>query len=361
MLAEPMPIYGTMEGGGSYNKHAKLPAAGGTLALPLWKKAVESVALDAGDQPVVIADYGSSQGKNSLLPMHIAIKMLRSRLGPQRPISVFHIDQPLNDFNTLFEVLGTDPDRYAADEANIFPSAIGRSFYENVLPPSSVHLGWCSFAAMWLSRFPSSIPGHFMSIRSTGAVRAEFEQQAAQDWESFLSSRAKELREGGRLVVVLPAVDDNGWTGLEPLFDHANAALAEMVKEGAITARERAAMVVGAYPRREGDVLAPFTRYGNFQRLIVEAAEMFPLQDATWIEYERDGNKEALAAKRGLFFRSVFMPSLGSALADVRSGDAEALRIFADRLEAGLKRRLTMEPTALHTLVQVIVLTKQDS
>ena len=86
---------------------------------------------------------------------------------------------------------------------------------------------------------------------------------------------------------------------------------------------------------------------------------MLPLQDAAWIEYERDGNKEALAAKRALFFRSVFMPSLGSALADVRSGDAEALRVFADRLEAGLKRRLTMEPTALHTLVQVIVLAKQ--
>jgi hypothetical protein len=350
-----------MEGGGSYNKYAKLPAAGAALALPLWEKTVETVELDAGDHPVVLADYGSSQGKNSLLPMQIAIKALRNRLGPGRSISVIHIDQPLNDFNTLFEVLDTDTDRYAADDANVFPSAIGRSFYENVLPPNSVHLGWCSYAAMWLSRVPSSIPGHYMSVRSTGAVRAEFDRQAAQDWESFLSLRANELRPGASLMVVLPGLDDDGHTELEPLFDHLNATLAEMAEEGAISATERAAMVVSAYPRRKRDLLAPFARNGGFQHLTVEAAEMFSLPDAAWIECERDGNKEAWAAKHASFFRSAFAPSLGSALVRVRAGDVEALRIFGDRLEAGLKSRLTTEPTALHSLVQVIVLAKRDS
>jgi hypothetical protein len=256
-------------------------------------------------------------------------------------------------------VLDTDPDRYALDDPNIFPSAIGRSFYEDVLPPGSVHLGWCSFAAMWLSRIPASIPGHFISVRSTGAVRAEFVRQDAQDWESFLSLRSKELRPGARLIVVLPGVDDDGLTGLEPLFDHGNATLAEMVEEGAITASERAAMVVVAYPRPKRDVLSPFARNGTFQSLTVEGFEMLPLQDAAWTEYERDGNKEALATKRALFFRSVFTPSLGSTLARARSDDGEALRIFGDRLEAGLKRRLATQPAAMHTVVQVIVLAKQ--
>jgi hypothetical protein len=361
MLTEPTPFYGTMEKSGSYNKHAYIPASGATLALPLLENAAGSVALDAGDHPVVVADYGSSQGKNSLLAMKVAIKTLRNRLGPNRPISVFHIDQPSNDFNTLFGVLNADPDRYVLDDPNVFPSAIGRSFYENVLPPGSVHLGWSSFAAMWLSRFPASIRGHFMSIRSTGTVRDEFDRQAAQDWESFLALRAKELRPGGRLVVVLPGVSDDGWTGLEPLFDHANVALAEMVEEGAITASERAAMVVGAYPRHERDVLAPFAGVGTFQCLAVEAVEVLPLQDAAWSEYERDRNKEALASKRALFFRSVFTPSLGSALTHVQLGDAEALRIFGDRLEASLNRRLTTHLTALQSLVQIVVLAKQDS
>ena len=110
-----------------------------------------------------------------------------------------HVDQPSNDFNALFEVLDVDPDRYVLDEPNVFPAAIGRSFYESVLPPGSVHLGWCSYAAVWLSRIPALIPGHFISFRGTDAVRAEFERQAAQDWEAFLSLRARELRAGSLL------------------------------------------------------------------------------------------------------------------------------------------------------------------
>src|SRR5215469_983591 len=116
----PMPtertLRGAMEGKGSYNKYAKLPAGGAALALPLWEKAAQRVELDVGHQAAVLADYGSSQGKNSLVPMQVAIRSLRRRLGPGPPISVFHIDQPSNDFNTLFEVLDADPDRYASDD-----------------------------------------------------------------------------------------------------------------------------------------------------------------------------------------------------------------------------------------------------
>jgi len=144
-----------MEGKGAYNRYAKLPAGGAALALPLLEKAVRCVALDTSDQGIVIADYGSSQGKNSMVPMQIAISSLRRRVGGSRPISVFHVDQPSNDFNALFEVLDADPDRYVLDDPNVFPGAIGRSSYESVLPPNSVHLGWCSYAAVWLSRIPT--------------------------------------------------------------------------------------------------------------------------------------------------------------------------------------------------------------
>ena len=160
-----------MEGKGAYNRYAKLPAGGAALALPLLEEAVRGLELDTNDQTVVLADYGSSQGKNSMVPMDIAIKGLRRRIGANRPISVFHIDQPSNDFNALFEVLDADPDRYVLDDPNVFPAAIGKSFYENVLPPSSVYLGWSSYAAVWLSRVPALIPGHFFPACATGRVR----------------------------------------------------------------------------------------------------------------------------------------------------------------------------------------------
>jgi hypothetical protein len=268
MANQTTATHGVMEGGGSYNLHARIPAGGGNLALPLLEEAVRNIPLERGDQPVVIADYGSSQGKNSLSPMRTAIKALRLRIGPDRPIFVVHIDQAANDFNTLFDVLRSDPERYSVDDPNIFSSAIGRSFYEGVFPREHVHLGWSSYAAVWLSRIPMLIPGHFVVLASTGHVREAFARQAADDWRFFLSLRASELRLGGRLVVVLPGLNDEGVTGFEPLFSEANEALAEMVTEGAISAEERAGMVLGAYPRRRNELLAPFSTDGQFCSLI---------------------------------------------------------------------------------------------
>jgi hypothetical protein len=349
-----------MEGEGAYNRHAKLPAVGAATAMPLLEKAVQRVPLDASDRPVVIADYGSSQGKNSMAPMQIAIRGLRKRIGPNRPISVYHIDQPKNDFKSLFEVLDADPDRYVAEEPNVFPAAIGRSFYENVLPPSSVDLGWSSYAAVWLSRIPALIPGHFIYVRSTGTVRDEFDRQGAKDWETFLALRSRELRPGGRLVVVLPALADDGSSGLEPIFDRANEVLGEMVADGAITSEERSRMTLAAYPRRKRDLLAPFADNGTFQHLSVEDFEMSELAEPAWAEYQRDGDKEALAARHTHFFRSIFVPSLASALTRVRAGDAAAAGDFGDQIEQRLKRRLARQTEATLSYVQVIVLSKKD-
>jgi hypothetical protein len=327
------------------------------LAIPFLEKAAVQIAFASEDRSVVIADYGSSQGKNSLAPIQIAIRNLRPRITPNRPIIVFHVDQPSNDFNSLFEVLSSDPDRYALDGANVFPCAIGRSFYEQVLPPDSVHLGWCSYAAVWLSRIPCLIPGHFFPPCSTGAARIAFERQGA-DWEAFLSLRACEMRAGARLVVVLPGLSDNGLSGFTEIMDHANAVLAEMVDEGAITAQERARMVLGSYPRRKSELLAPFAKQGQFQRLVVEDCEISLLPDAAWAVYTQDGDKAALAWKQALFFRSVFMPSLASALTRVCAGDGEALCSFADRLQAGLIRRLAGRPAPTDSFVETIVLAK---
>jgi hypothetical protein len=141
-----------MTGAAPYNNNAKLQASGGAFALSHLENAAQSIALDADNQPIVIADYGSSQGRNSLLPMRAAIEVIQARLGSERPIFVYHEDLPANDFNALFEVLGKDPQGYALNGPNIFPCAIGRSFYESVLPSNYVHLGWCSYAAMWISR-----------------------------------------------------------------------------------------------------------------------------------------------------------------------------------------------------------------
>jgi hypothetical protein len=333
---------GVTEGNSAYNKHASLQAAGAALALPLLEKAARAIDLGPPEQPLVIADYGSSQGKNSLVPMQIAIGVLRARAGPKRPILVFHSDQPVNDFNALFETLGSDPGEYVGADRNVFPCAIGRSFYGAVLPQDYAHIGWSSYAAHWLSRVPMTIPGHFFATCSTGAVREAFARQARQDWESFLSLRARELRDEGRLVVALPAVNDDGSFGPAALMDHANAALSEMVDAGEIAPQERAQMVVGNYVRQRRDLLAPFTPNGRFAGLTVEHCAIDALHHPAWVNFEKHGDKDALAADLARFFRATFVPSLAIALAGSRR--VEERRTFGDRLENRLRQRLARDP-----------------
>jgi hypothetical protein len=353
MSAQAIATHGVMEGGGSYNRFAKVPAGGGQLALPFLEEAARNVAVEPRESPLVIADYGSSQGKNSLAPMREAITALRKRVGRSRPISVVHIDQAANDFNTLFGVLHSDPERYTVDDPNVFPSAIGRSFYETVFPKGHVHLGWSSYAAVWLSRIPMAIPDHFVALASTGEVQAAFDRQGKEDWKFFLSLRADELRPGGRLVVVLPGLNDDGEAGFEPLFAHANEVLAEMVFASSITREERARMVLGAYPRRRSQLLAPFSSGNHYRGLTVEHCELSPLRDAAWHDYERDGDPEVLVKRHVGFFRSIFVPSLAMALEDARRSQS-----FADELEQRLSRRLAERPRPYHSFTQTMVLAK---
>jgi hypothetical protein len=356
MTSDPEQSGAAMEGQGSYNRYARLPAGGGALALPHLERAIADVPLGSG--VIVIADYGSSQGKNSLAPMGVAISTLRARTGPERPILVYHEDQPSNDFNALFDLLHSHPDRYQLADPNVFPCAIGRSFYERVLPEDFVHVGWSSYAAMWISRIPALIPGHIVFARSQGEVRAAFEQQGASDWQTFLSLRARELRPGGCLVVVVPGADEDGVSEFEGIFDHANAVLGDMMSEGSITADERRRMVINVWPRRKADLVAPFDRHGRLGPLVLRDSDTRLLSDAAWDDYEKDGNAHALAEKHAMFFRTIFAPTLASALTRVREGDAAAFAPFADRLTAGLMRRLEAKPAHMHTLVQIVVVSK---
>ena len=329
MSDEPRPHVSSMEGKGAYNIHAALQATGGSLAVPWLEEAARRIALDAAERPLVIADYGSSQGKNSLAPLRAAIS----------------------------GVLEDNPNSYLRAEPHVFPSAIGRSFYRELFPPDHVDLGWSSYAALWLSRIPRSIPGHFYIPCSSGAVRAEFDLQAKKDWELFLSLRASELRPGGRLVVTLPSLEDDGSTVWRAIMDDANAVLSEMVALGTVGAEERQAMTMANCPRRQKDLLAPFAETGEFHRLIVEHCDTSVAPDAAWAEYERDRDALLLAQKRALFFRATFVPSLLPALAASRS-PAER-QMFADRLEEGLQRRLLDHPAPIDQLVGTIVLAKQ--
>jgi len=318
-----------MEGGGAYNRHSSVQASGLLPAIDLLEEAAKAVPVDddsTGVKPVVIADYGASAGRNSLLPMAVAIASLRDRVGAARPIAVVHTDLPGNDFSALFHVLESESQSYLATDSSVYASAVGRSFYGPVLPPRSVTLGWSSWAVQWLSRIPAPVPDHVQVAFSRDALtRAEFARQADSDWRCFLKERGRELRQGGRLVVLTMATDSTGHFGYEPLMDSMHAALLQLRDDGFIALEELARMVIPTVARTFSEFEGPFGQVGGtFDGLRLDSLEIFFAEDRIWTEYERSRNADAYGASWAAFSRASVFPTLAQALQSSGSSDRAA-------------------------------------
>jgi hypothetical protein len=343
---------------GSYTASSRLQAAGLLGTIKLFEDAAGTVPLPKPPQPIVIADYGASTGHNSLLPICAAIAVLRKRTRPEHSILVAHTDVADNDFTVLFQTLDDDPDSYLKKDAASFASAIGRSFYTQILPSNSVNLGWSSWAIQWLGKVPAPVPDHLqVSYSADENVKAAYAKQAAFDWHEFVAFRGRELCPGGRLVVLTTAVGDDGEFGHRPLFRGMVAELADLVAQGLVTDDEVHRMCIPMVSRRAADFLSPFSPKGRFERCEIEHLEVFNAEDRFWSQYRVDRDAKAFGAQWAAFARASVFPTLASALdggrTDPRCGE------FMARLEAGVAARMAAEPEEMQIPLAQVVLWKR--
>jgi hypothetical protein len=327
-----LPIANTaMEGAGFYNRNSSLQAAGIELALPLLDAAAQGLQVD-GEAPLVIADFGSSQGRNSMRPMRLAIETLRRRFGPDRPIEVIHTDLPSNDFASLFRMLDEEETSYLSGQPRVFPSAVGRSYFAPILPPARVHLGWNSWTLHWMSRNPIEVHDHVLAICSaSAAAREAVRHQLADDWQNFLAARAVELAPRGRLVSLSmgATTESHGWEWILGELWHATVELAD---EGLISANELNRFTVPVGGRTTADLAAPFAA-GEFEGLSLDHAEVMEAPDPFWDEYRRTGDVRQFARKWAGMVQAVCGPVALAAFASRADGEALAAELFL-RLEA---------------------------
>jgi salicylate 1-O-methyltransferase len=258
----------------------------------------------------------------------------------------------------LFSTLDDDPDSYLKKDAASFASAIGRSFYTQILPSNSVNLGWSSWAIQWLGKVPAPVPDHLQASYSADEnVRAAYVKQAAFDWHEFVAFRGRELCPGGRLVVLTTAVGDDGEFGHRPLFNAMVAELAEHVAQGLINEDEVRRMCIPMVSRRAADFLSPFAPKGRFERLEIEHLEVFDAEDRFWSQYRVDHDAKAFGAQWAAFARSSVFPTLAGALdggrSDPRCGE------FVDRLETGVAARMAAAPEEMQIPLAQVVLWKR--
>jgi hypothetical protein len=340
---------------GSYTAASRLQAAGLRRAITLFEKAAEVVPLPRSPRPVVIADYGAATGHNSLLPIAAAIAALRRRTRPEHSVLVTHTDVPENDFTELFRTLSDDPDTYLKKDHASFASAVGRSYYSQIVPSNSVNLAWSAWSIQWLSRTPMPIPDHVLVAHSRDeAVRAAYARRAAHDWHEFVAFRGRELSPGGRLVVMTLGIGEDGDFGYRPLLDAISETLTDLVARELLTEDELREMTIPIVGRRARDFLSPFAPSGTFEKLTVEHLEVLDAEDRFWAQYRIDKKAEGLGARWAAFLRTTVFPTLAATLAvDRRAG-------FLDQLSSGVADRLAASPAEVRIpLAQIVIEKKQ--
>lgn len=345
-------------GSGFYSAATRLQAAGLAHAISAFERAAADVPLPSPPQPIVVADYGAANGMNSLLPMGAAIAVLRKRTRPEHSVLVAHTDRPDNDFTALFNTLENDPDSYLRKDKAVFASAVGRSFYSQIIPSNSVNLGWSSWAINWLSRVPGSIDGHIqVDYCSDEGVRAAYAKQAARDWHEFIAFRGRELCPGGRLVVLTMGIGEDGDAGFRPLLAAIVESLDELATAGLLSPDEVSRMCVPTFGRRAGDFAAPFAPSGRFEALEIEHLDIFDADDRFWNRYRNTSDAKAFGANWAEFARASVFPTLTAAL---EGGGADPRRTeVLDRLEAGVAQRMAAAPTQTRIPLALVVLVKR--
>jgi salicylate 1-O-methyltransferase len=344
------------ENSGWYSAASRLQAAGLPRAIALFEAAADVVPIPRSPRPIVVADYGAGTGHNSVLPVCAAIAKLRARTRPEHSILVTHTDRPENDFTALFRTLADDPDSYLKRDRASFGSAVGRSYYTQILPSNSVNLAWSAWALHWLATVPMPVGDHLLAAYSSDAdVRAAYARQAAYDWHEFVAFRGRELAPGGRLVVMTIGVDADGGLGFDPLVNALVDALDELVGRDVVTDLERQAMSVPIVGRTAKEFESPFAPSGTFEKLSIIHLDMFEAEDRFWKQYRSSGNARVLGTQWAAFTRAALFPTLAWALDPDREQPVQA---FFDELENAVAKRVEAAPAEVRIPLAQLVIEK---
>ncbi|CAN5420875.1 hypothetical protein BH10PSE7_BH10PSE7_18010 [soil metagenome] len=215
--------------------------------------------------PFSLADFGAADGGTSLDLMRRLACLVRDREA-DRDITITYTDLPHNDFGSLFRLtqglLGTPEEAPLANIPGLYIFGSGTSFYRQIVPDSSLSLGFSATAMHWLSSRPAMIADHVQAVGATPQEQARFRAQAMADWNAILLHRARELRPGGKLVLVNFCIDEEerylGNTGGINMFDAFARHWRDLHTAGRISAEEYRNATFQQFYKTPAEFAAPF-------------------------------------------------------------------------------------------------------
>ena len=121
------------------------------------------------ERPVFIADLGCSHGKNSVAMMGFILRSIMNKPELINDVNnteflVYHEDQSLNDWNSLFNTI-LSHESYATNMNNAYVSVINKSFYNRLFPSKYIDFFVSYLALHWLDHIPPTLPGNRIAVR----------------------------------------------------------------------------------------------------------------------------------------------------------------------------------------------------
>jgi hypothetical protein len=316
--AGSLPI--KMKDKGFYDEHSQTQRAIITMTLPYIENALSAMPLPAAQEPFVIVDYGCSEGKNSVNVVDNIIKNIRRRQQNQLFKVIFN-DLPQNNFNKLFEnIQEWLLEDKASSNNKVLTFASGHPFHNQVMSSQTVHFGYSSSAAHWLSEQPvAGIRDHIYFAGASEKEKKKLADIAANDWQNFLNSRALEMLPGAKILITM-AASLTGQTqeelakiyeGVKELNSSRTAPqeiytseiilqlisdiVQEMAAEKIMSKQEAENLYFPVYPRSLAEVLSPVLKTELNEKFSVEIAQIVQVPCPFFTQYVQSGDKENYA------------------------------------------------------------------
>jgi len=257
----------TMSTGGAYSLATRGAQDVINAAIPMVEEALLKMDLEQ-KKNFSFADMGCADGGTSLQMISQLITTLRSN-NPNIEVKIHYTDQPNNDYNGLIQTvlgLGHFPS-YLETHKRVYPLFSANTFYNQILPDSSLDFGFSATAMHWLSKKPCNLSNHVHMVGAEGEEYLCFSEQGKKDWETILLHRARELRSGGQLVFLNFCRDKKGkylgnTTGVNMFFNFAQI-WQDFMEQGLIRDDEYQKMTLPQYYNTVEEFSAPLKNAEN--------------------------------------------------------------------------------------------------
>ncbi|XP_047044372.1 probable jasmonic acid carboxyl methyltransferase 1 [Lolium rigidum] len=350
MASKQMVHMNQGQGNTSYARNSSYQNAEQNKMKPMIEAAINDICSRNNTSlpgKILIADLGCSSGPNALALVSAAVEAIHNhclqfqQIPPE--VCVLLNDLPNNDFNTVVKSLVML--RHSNKPVVVTGVAPG-SFYERLFTSDSIHLVCSSNSLHWLSKAPedltrNQIPAYDIDEHARRdrlpVVLEAYAKQFRKDFTLFLELRAKELVQGGRMVVsLIGRRSDVIATRFSYLSEIVAQILSVMVSEGDIDKAKFDSFYVPVYSPSSEEL-----------RDIIQGEGSFSITEMRVHDPTTDMNSALSTPSRFVnLLRALFEPIVVQHFGDVMD---EFVRTAERRwsLEGSLQEELSRSPAAM--------------